>query len=110
MRKWLFLAGAIGCEVTGSLSLKASLDHPAWYVLVGLGYTTSFVMLAATLRAGLPLGVAYGVWGALGVVLTASLAALLFDEALTPVMLAGMAFIIVGVLLVELGSHHGVST
>jgi small multidrug resistance pump len=110
VRKWLFLAGAIGFEVTGSLSLKAALDHPAWYVLVGLGYTTSFVMLAATLRAGMPLGVAYGVWGALGVVLTATLAAVIFGEALTLVMLAGMGLIIVGVLLVELGSQTGVST
>ena len=51
----------------------------------------------------MPLGVAYGVWAATGIVLTALLSRLLFREALTPVMIAGMGMIVGGVLLVELG-------
>lgn len=106
MTKWSLLLGAIFSEVTGSLSLKAALDHPAWYALVAAGYAASFVFLAAVLRAGMPLGLAYGIWGALGVALTAVLGAVFFGEALTAVTFAGLALIIGGVLLVELGSHR----
>ena len=51
------------------------------------------------------LGVAYGIWGALGVALTAVMSALIFDEALTALMGLGIALIIAGVLTVELGSQ-----
>ncbi|GAB3298114.1 DMT family transporter [Pseudoclavibacter terrae] len=106
MRKWLLLAAAISCEVTASLSLKGALDAPALYAIVVIGYAASFVLLALVLRAGLPLGVAYGIWGALGVALTALLSALLFAEPLTALMGLGMVLIIGGVLLVELGSQR----
>lgn len=103
-KKWIFLGVAIVSEVAGSLSLKAALDHPAWYVLVAVGYLAAFVMLDQVLRAGLPLGVAYGIWGALGVAFTAGMSATLFSEALTAVMGVGIALVIAGVLCIELGS------
>lgn len=106
MRKWLLLGCAIVSEVTGSLSLKAALDQPGWYVLVLLGYVSSFVFIDQVLRAGLPLGVAYGIWGALGVALTAGLSAAIFGETLTSVMVVGMALVIAGVLCIELGSQR----
>ena len=102
-RRWLFLAAAIVLEVAGSLSLKGALTAPALYLVVALGYAGAFVFLALTLRARMPLGVAYGIWGAAGVVLTAVLSSLIFDEPLTPLMGAGIAIIIAGVLCVELG-------
>ena len=52
------------------------------------------------------LGVAYGIWGASGVALTAILSAVIFGEALTPVMLGGIGLIILGVLTIELGSQR----
>jgi small multidrug resistance pump len=105
LNKWLLLVAAILAEVTGSLSLKGALDHSLLYVVVVLGYVASFVLLSAVLRQGVPLGVAYGVWAALGVATTALMSALIFDEALTVVMALGMTAVIVGVLIVELGSH-----
>ena len=110
MRKWMLLAGAIVSEVSASLSLKAALEHPGWFVVVVAGYLAAFVLLALVLRAGMPLGVAYGVWGALGVALTAGLAALLFGETLTPLMLVGIAMVMAGVLAVEIGSQRAAST
>jgi small multidrug resistance pump len=103
--KWFLLAGAILSEVTASLSLKAALENPAFFIVVVLGYSASFAFLAGVLRKGLGLGVAYGIWAALGVTLTVLLAAVLFGEALTPVMMVGVAMVIGGVLCVELGSH-----
>ena len=37
VRQWVLLLGAIACEVTGSLSLKAALDRPAFYGRGGSG-------------------------------------------------------------------------
>lgn len=104
--KWLFLMGAIIAEVTGTLALKAALDSPALYIIVGLGYAAAFVFLSLTLRVGMPLGIAYGIWGAAGVALTAVLSLVLFAEPLTPVMITGVVFIMAGVILVEVGNRE----
>ena len=106
VHKWLFLMGAIIAEVTGTLALKGALDSPALYILVGLGYAAAFVFLSLTLRVGMPLGIAYGIWGAAGVALTAILSLVLFAEPLTPVMITGIVFIMAGVILVEVGNRE----
>ena len=106
MAKWLYLAAAIATEVTGTLALRAAQDHGAWIVVVVVGYVASFVFLALVLKLGMPVGVAYGIWSAVGVVSTAIAAHFLFDDALTWVMGAGIALIIGGVLLIELGGEH----
>ena len=105
MTKWYLLLGAILTEVTGSLSLKAALDTPILYVPVVIGFVAAFLLLTAVLRRGMAVGVAYGVWAALGVVLTSVLSALIYGEPLTVVMGVGIAFIMAGVLLVEIGSQ-----
>ncbi|MFD6143016.1 DMT family transporter [Promicromonospora sp. NPDC060271] len=109
MKPWLLLAGAIGSEVTGSLSLKAATDQPAWYALVVVGFLTAFTLLALVLREGMALGVVYGIWGALGVALTAVLGAVLFGEPLTALMGAGIMLIMGGVVTIELGSQRAVA-
>lgn len=103
---WLYLVLAIGCEVAATLSLKGSATAPALYVVVVLGYLASFVFLAVVLKRGMGLGVAYAIWGAAGVALTAALSSVLFGEALTTVMGVGLLCIIGGVVLVETGSRH----
>lgn len=105
-RRWAFLVAAIALEVAGSLSLKGALTVPALYVVVALGYVGAFICLGMTLRARMPLGVAYGIWGATGVALTAVLSSAIFGEPFTPVMTLGIALIIGGVLLVEVGSQR----
>ncbi|GAA3388774.1 DMT family transporter [Cryptosporangium minutisporangium] len=105
MTKWLLLVGAIASEVVATLSLKGALDHPALYVLVVVGYTASFILITGVLRQGMGIGVAYGIWAALGVASTAVLSALIYDEPFTLVMAGGLLLIIGGVLLVELGSQ-----
>lgn len=105
MKRWLVLGAAVVVEVTATLALKASLEEPWWLVVVVLGYAASFVLLALCLRLGAPIGTTYGIWGAAGVVLTAVSAAVVFDEALTRVMVIGIALIVIGVLAIELGSQ-----
>ncbi|WP_099243838.1 multidrug efflux SMR transporter [Mycobacterium sp. shizuoka-1] len=106
MRKWLLLLAAICVEVSGTLSLRASQDHRAWLVVVVCGYLASFYFLAQVLRAGMPIGVAYGVWGAVGTAATAVLAAVIFGDPFTGPIVIGIGLIIVGVLMVELGSRE----
>lgn len=102
---WLVLLGAIVAEVAATLSLKGSETRSALFVVVVLGYLTAFAGLAVVLKRGMALGVAYGIWGASGVALTAALSSILFGEALTTVMAGGIGLVVVGVLLVESGSH-----
>lgn len=103
--RWLLLSGAILCEVTASLSLKAALDHPLLYLVVVAGFTSAFAFLTGVLRQGMGIGVAYGIWAATGVALTTTLSSVIYGEPFTAVMGLGIALIIGGVLLVELGSH-----
>ena len=101
---WLLLSVAIAFEIAGTLSLRvAASGRRAFYGAVAGGYLIAFAFLSATLAAGMPLGIAYGVWTAAGIVLTALLSKLLFDEALTAVMGLGIVLIVGGVLLIELG-------
>lgn len=104
-KRWLLLAGAIASEVTAALSLKAALENPVFYIVVAVGYLTAFALLGLVLRMGMSLGVAYGIWGASGVALTAIGSLIVFDEPITLLMGIGIVVIIAGVLCVELGAQ-----
>lgn len=105
--QWLFLIGAIVFEVGATLSLRmASVGVKKFYIAVAIGYLAAFGLLTLALNEGLALGVAYGIWAAAGVALTAVASRILFKEPLTPVMGGGIALIAVGVLVVELGASH----
>lgn len=107
MQKWALLAGAITTEVAATLSLRAFQDDPVWLAVVIPGYLASFVFLTFVLRAGVPIGVTYGIWAAAGTAGTASLAAVIFDDPFTVPVVVGIGLIIIGVLLVELGMPRG---
>ena len=103
---WVYLVGAILTEVLATLSLRAAADGVRrWYAVVLLGYVASFVLLSLALHHGLGNGVAYGIWAASGVALTAILARVIFHEPLTRTMALGILLIAVGVLTVELGAN-----
>ena len=105
MKQWIFLVGAIVSEVAATLSLKAGMENPLFYIIVAVGYAAAFIFLTKALKMGMALGVAYGIWGASGVALTAVLSNLIFKEPLTAIMVAGIIVIIAGVLMIELGSQ-----
>ncbi|MEU0092424.1 multidrug efflux SMR transporter [Kribbella sp. NPDC006257] len=104
--KWLFLLGAIAAEVGATMSLRASdgMRKKKWIAAIAGGYVLAFVLLSLSLDEGMPLGVAYGIWAATGVALTAALARVIFKEPLTAVMTIGIGLIAAGVLVVELGA------
>ncbi len=103
----LFLAGAIIFEVAGTISLRMAVKHSKlWYIAVVAGYLLAFGLLTLALADGMALGVAYGIWAASGVALTAILGKILFKEPLTWIMGLGIIGIIAGVLLIETGATH----
>lgn len=104
MKQWIFLIGAIISEVAATLSLKAGMDNPLFYIVVAIGYGAAFVFLTKALKLGMALGVAYGIWAASGVALTAIFSKIIFKEHLTLVMSIGILVVIGGVLMIELGS------
>jgi small multidrug resistance pump len=106
---YLFLALAIVGEVVATSFLKlTSGERAVWwaYPIVVVGYIFAFSMLSLTLSKGVPLGIAYAIWAGVGVVLVAIISWLAFGEMLTWQQLVGMALVIGGVVLLELGGRH----
>jgi small multidrug resistance pump len=106
---YLYLAGAIISEVVATSFLKyASGPKNVWwaYLVVGVGYILSFVLLSITLRSDVPLGIAYAIWAGVGVVAVAVISWLVFHESLTWQQIVGMVLVIGGVGLLELGAKR----
>ncbi|GAB3942805.1 DMT family transporter [Corynebacterium tapiri] len=104
---WLFLLIAIAFEVCGTMSLRLASAGQRWlYLAVAAGYVLSYVCLSQSLSHGMGLGVAYGIWTAVGVAATAILGKVLFKEPLTWVMSLGIVLIMIGVVVVEVGAAH----
>jgi small multidrug resistance pump len=79
--KYLFLALAIITEVIGSSFLNASNQFtkliPSSITVVA--YLACFYFLSLALKS-IPLGVAYAIWGGLGIVLTAIISVIVFKQ------------------------------
>ncbi|KAM9863521.1 Multidrug resistance protein EbrA [Leucobacter sp. BZR 635] len=102
---YVSLGAAILVEVCATIGLRHSegFRKRRWIAPVLLGYCLSYALLFLSLRFGMPLAVAYGLWAACGVALTAALAWKLFDEPVSLVAGIGIALMISGVVLVEFG-------
>ncbi|KUP96080.1 DMT family transporter [Thermobifida cellulosilytica] len=106
--QWLLLIGAILTEVTGTLSLRYSegFTRPLPSVVALTCYGAAFYLLSLVLERGMGVGVAYGIWSALGVTLVALVGALFLGDTLTPVQVVGIVLVIAGVAALELGAAH----
>jgi len=102
---WLFLALAIVSEVIATTALKASsgFTRPGPVAVVVVGYLAAFAFLGLSLKV-LPVGMAYAIWAAMGMVLIALAGWWAFGERLDAWALAGIAMIIAGVLLMGIVS------
>ncbi|MFI5607552.1 DMT family transporter [Amycolatopsis sp. NPDC051903] len=108
MVAYLYLALAIGAEVTATISLKLSdgFSKVLPSVLVAVGYGVAFFALSRVLKLGLPIGVAYALWAAVGVALVAIIGVLFLKEPVNLVMAGGLVLVIGGVVLIEVGSSQ----
>ena len=97
---------AIACEVTGSSLLQKTeqFSKPLPTVAMALCYAASLFFLSQALKV-IPLGVAYAIWGGLGIVLTAIISVVVFRFALDAWALVGIALIVSGVIVMNTLSH-----
>lgn len=96
------LAMAIACEVAGTSFLQRSEQFSKLTpsILSALFYAASFYLLAQALRM-VPLGVAYAIWGGLGIVLTAVVSVVVFRQTLDAAAMIGIGMIVGGVVIVN---------
>ncbi|MEO7123121.1 MAG: multidrug efflux SMR transporter [Lacisediminihabitans sp.] len=106
---YIFLALAIAAEVVATAFLKlASGENARWwdYAVVIVGYVASFAALSRALALNVPLGIAYAIWAAVGVVVIVLISWLFFNESLSWVQIIGLVLVIGGVGLLELGGQR----
>lgn len=105
IKNWIFLLTAIISEVIATSALKSSDGFSRLWpsVLVVLGYGIAFYCLALTLKV-IPMGVAYGIWSGIGIVLITLVGWLLFDQKLDLPALLGIALIASGVIVMNVFS------
>ena len=102
---YLYLGIAIVCEVIATSALKASAEFTRLVpsIIVVVGYGIAFYFLALTLRT-IPVGIAYAIWCAIGIVLIALVGWVWFRQALDLPAIIGLALIISGVVVVNVFS------
>ena len=101
---WVLLVLAIGAEVVGTLSLKASDGFSRLWpsVAVVVGYGLAFTLLAFALKT-LDVGPAYALWAGLGTVGAAVGGWLIFSERLSLLTVSGIVIVVIGVVAIKLG-------
>jgi small multidrug resistance pump len=104
---YLLLAFAIGIEVAATSLLKSTdgFTKPLPTAVCLLGYATAFVLLSRIVKE-IPVGVAYAVWSGMGTVLVVTIGILFLGEAITFVKIAGIAAVVAGVVVLNLGGAH----
>ncbi|MFF4351955.1 DMT family transporter [Streptomyces sp. NPDC001530] len=104
---YVLLAGAIAAEVAATTSMKYSDGFSRLWpsLLTVLGYVIAFVLLAQTLKT-VSVGTAYAIWAGVGTAVIAAIGMVFLGEGLTVAKAAGIALIIGGVVLLNLGGAH----
>lgn len=100
------LALAIVCEVIGTSFLMRSEQFTKLVptLVMTLFYAGSFYFLSQSLKT-LPLGVAYAIWGGLGIILTAVIGVVMFRQMLDLPAMIGIGMIVGGVVVVNAFSN-----
>lgn len=108
---YLALGLAILAELAGTACLQRSAQFTKLWPTTGMiiGYMLSFYFLSHALKM-IPLGIAYAIWGGVGIVLTALIGLLLFRQKLDAASVLGIGLIVAGVVVIRVFSRtaaHG---
>ncbi|MDQ3663310.1 MAG: multidrug efflux SMR transporter [Actinomycetota bacterium] len=101
----LGLAIVVEVAATAALPRTGGFSNPGWTAAVLAGYGLSIWLLAKVVDT-LPVSVTYAIWSGAGTALVAALGVLVLGEHLDAVKVAGLAAIVVGVVLINLQSAH----
>jgi small multidrug resistance pump len=103
--QYLYLILAIAAETIGTTALQSSKEFTRLVpsLIVVVGYSLSFYLLALTLRY-MPVGIVYAIWSGLGIVLIAAIGYVVFGQKLDLAATFGMALIVLGIVIIQLFS------
>ena len=99
---YVYLIGAILCEVTGTMLLPISKNFtkPLITITLVLAYVIAFYLLTFALKE-IPLAIAYATWAGMGIFLITVLGYFFYSESLQWQTVLGLALIAVGVAIVN---------
>ncbi|MBY5980791.1 SMR family transporter [Ferrimonas balearica] len=99
---YVVMAAALDIGANLCAAKSKGFAHRGWAVATIVLILSAFTALAQAVK-GMDLAVAYATWGALGIVGTALLGQALLGHRLKPIGWAGIAVMIVAVVLIKLG-------
>lgn len=104
---YLFLVAAIAAEVVGTSLLKSTDGFSRlWPTVACLSvYALAFAGLAQAVK-DLPVGVVYAMWSGLGTAAIVAIGATFLGEPLSLPKVVGVALVISGVVILNLGGAH----
>lgn len=107
LQAYLLLSITIIAEVMGTAFLVRSdgFTRLSPTLITLICYLLSFYLLAKIARY-IPIGIAYAIWGGVGIALTALIGFIFFKQALDLPALIGIILIVLGVLIINLFSHN----
>ena len=99
---YLFLIGAIFCEVAGTMLLPISQNFTKFIPTFALAtfYLTAFYLLTFVVNK-LPIAIVYATWSGLGIFTIAILGYIFFKQTLSWQAILGLFLIVMGVVLVN---------
>ena len=102
LKTYLFLVGAIFCEVAGTMLLPISQNFtkPIPTVSLAILYLCAFYLLTFVVNK-LPIAIVYATWSGLGIFTIAILGYIFFKQTLAWQAVMGLFLIVVGVILVN---------
>jgi small multidrug resistance pump len=100
-----YLTIAILAEVIATLALKVSdgFSHPTSSTVCVIGYVVAFYFLSLVLKT-VPVGIAYAIWAGMGIVLIASISAVMYKQIPDVAAVVGMFLILAGVMVINVFS------
>ena len=103
LKTYLFLVGAIVCEVCGTMLLPVTQNFTKIIptVFLGVFYLSAFYLLTFVVDK-IPIAIVYGTWSGLGIFTIAILGYIFFKQTLSWQALLGLFLIIIGVVIVNI--------
>ena len=96
----LLLAIAFETAATSFLTKSEQFTKLLPSALSIIGYICSFYCLSIVLKS-IPVGIAYAIWSAIGIVLIAIIGFVIFKQKLDLAAIIGLSFIIIGVVIIN---------
>ena len=102
IKTYLFLSGAVFCEVAGTMLLPATQNFTRLVPtsIPAVCYLSAFYLLTFVVNK-LPIAIVYATWSGLGIFTIAILGYIFFKQNLSWQAVLGLFFIVLGVILVN---------